>query len=328
MKKSLLFCGVAALAFASCTQSEVLDVNENRAIGFDAFSGKATRTVSDITGTGGGTFTQFNIYGSYKKSTGNAVNILTNEDVTYSSGWGYTNTQYWTDATYNFVAYSNGNAKIVYDEDENNISYTHDGGLTISNYNVATEKKDLVVATQTKTVSTEELSGTINPVELTFNHVLSKVKFTITPKGFPSYQTVKVTGLKITGSNTVGKFSSATSAWSEQGTPADIVYAEIANINTTYTPEECYVLPQSLVDGVDVVFTVTVNDGNTDIMTNSFTVDLHNLTLSEWKKGNAYNYTTEITPQDVDSNIKEIKFTVNETVGWITSGNNNEQSLD
>lgn len=314
MKKSLLFCGVAALAFASCTQSEVLNVNENRAIGFDAFSGKATRTVSDITGTGGGTFTQFNIYGSYKKSAGNAVNILTNENVTYSSGWSYTNTQYWTDATYNFVAYSNGNAKI-----ESNISYTHDGGLTISNYNVATEKKDLVVATQTKTVSSGDLSGTIAPVELTFNHVLSKVKFTITPKGFPSYQKVKVTGLKITGSKTVGTFSSsATSAWSEQGTPADIVYAEIANINTTYTPEECYVLPQTLAEGVKVKFTVTVNDGYSDIMTKPFTVDLHTLTLSEWKKGNAYNYTTEITPQDVDSNIKEIKFTVDETVEWIT----------
>lgn len=324
MKKSLLFCGVAALAFASCTQSEVLNVNENRAIGFDAFSGKATRTVSDIIGTGGGTFTQFNIYGSYTKSAGNAVNILTNENVTYSSGWSYTNTQYWTDATYNFVAYSNGNAKI-----ESNISYTHDGGLTISNYNVATEKKDLVVAKQTKTVGTGDLSGTIDPVELTFNHVLSKVKFTITPKGFPSYQRVKVTGLKITGSKTVGKFSSATSAWSGQNTTTtSIDYTDIANINTTYIPEECYVLPQSLDDGVDVVFTVTVNDGNTDIMTRPFSVDLHNLTLSEWKKGNAYNYTTEITPQDVDSNIKEIKFTVDETVGWITSGNNNEQSLD
>ena len=194
MKKSLLFCGVAALAFASCTQNEVLDVNENRAIGFDAFSGKATRAVSDIIGNGssGSTFTQFNIYGSYEKSTDNAVNILTNEDVTYSSGWGYTNTQYWTDADYKFVAYSNGNAKI-----ESNISYTHDGGLTISNYNVATNKKDLVVAIQTRTVSSGDLSGTINPVELTFNHVLSKVKFTITPKGFPSYQTVKVTELKI-----------------------------------------------------------------------------------------------------------------------------------
>lgn len=313
MKKSLLFCGVAALAFASCTQNEVLDVNENRAIGFDAFSGKATRTVSDIIGTGGGTFTQFNIYGSYTKSAGNAVNILTNENVTYSSGWSYTNTQYWTDADYNFVAYSNGNVKI-----ENNISYTHDGGLTISNYDVATEKKDLVVAKQAKTVNSEDLSGTIAPVGLTFNHVLSKVKFTITPKGFPSYQRVKVTGLKITGSKTVGKFSSATSAWSDQDTPADIVYAEIDNINTTYTPDECYVLPQSLVDGVDVVFTVTVNDGNTDIMTQSFNVDLHDLTLSEWKKGNAYNYTTEITPEDVDSNIKKIEFTVDETVEWIT----------
>ena len=37
MKRNLLFCGVAALALASCTQNEVLNVNESRAIGFDAF---------------------------------------------------------------------------------------------------------------------------------------------------------------------------------------------------------------------------------------------------------------------------------------------------
>lgn len=39
--------GVAALALASCTNEEVLNVSDSRAIGFDAFVGKTTK--ADIT---------------------------------------------------------------------------------------------------------------------------------------------------------------------------------------------------------------------------------------------------------------------------------------
>ena len=37
MKKSLLMLGAAAMMLASCTQNEVMEVAESRAIGFDAF---------------------------------------------------------------------------------------------------------------------------------------------------------------------------------------------------------------------------------------------------------------------------------------------------
>ena len=50
MKKSLFVFGMAISALTGCTQSEVLDVADSRAIGFDAFVGKPTRT--DVTNDG------------------------------------------------------------------------------------------------------------------------------------------------------------------------------------------------------------------------------------------------------------------------------------
>lgn len=56
MRKSILLLAAAA-ALASCTQSEVLEVAENRAISFDPFVGKATRAATEIVdpNTGSGT---------------------------------------------------------------------------------------------------------------------------------------------------------------------------------------------------------------------------------------------------------------------------------
>ena len=45
MKKSLLMLGAAAMMLASCTQNEVVEVAESRAIGFDAFVNNNTKAV-------------------------------------------------------------------------------------------------------------------------------------------------------------------------------------------------------------------------------------------------------------------------------------------
>lgn len=42
MKKSFLMFGVAAMALASCTQNEVVEYAENRAIQFDTFVTKVS----------------------------------------------------------------------------------------------------------------------------------------------------------------------------------------------------------------------------------------------------------------------------------------------
>ena len=59
MKKSFLMLGVAAMALASCTQNEVVEYADSRAIQFDAFVGKSTRAVTELKTDG---LTQFNVF--------------------------------------------------------------------------------------------------------------------------------------------------------------------------------------------------------------------------------------------------------------------------
>ena len=109
MKNSLFLLGAAAVvALSSCTKNEVLEVAENRAIGFDAFTPNGTRAVNDITGDGSETsptFNKFYVYGSYANETANTTVVFNGETVSYNSGWGYSPAQYWQNGNYKFAAY-------------------------------------------------------------------------------------------------------------------------------------------------------------------------------------------------------------------------------
>ena len=309
MKKSLLFCGVAALAFASCTQSEVLDVNENRAIGFDAFSGKATRAVSDIIGGGGdaSTFTKFFVYGSYKNGDGSEyTSVYSNDEVVYNSGWSATETQYWVDGKkYYFAAYSDGNAELPKGTTATFTDAT--GKLKIEGYQVS--NKDLILA---EAVQATGNTSTPTNVTLSFSHLLSKVKFTFI-SGFtsPNY-IMTISGMKFnagkTGTYDDPNWSTTSNSDYEIGGWATFVGG------ASESSEEYYVLPQNTTN-LEVTFTVSVTDGGSFNKTNELKASL-NVTngtdTGKWVPGYFYNYTATITPEKVDPNLNDqvIKFTV------------------
>ena len=267
--KRLVMCGVAVLALAGCTQSEVLNINSDRAIGFDAYSGKGTRAVNDITGGGNANATGFNkfiVYGSYAASNKNTV-VFDGVEVSYTtSSWTYTKEQYWQNGNYNFAAYSDGNGAL---SGGPTASYTHDGGLQIQNYVVG--EKDLIFATQTASVTDKTTYD--EPVNLTFSHLLSKVKFTFT-ETFADNLTVEVSNLKIVNSKTKGTYKYDTDAYKwEIGTDTKEITYKTLVVSTSYTPEECYVLPQSTT-GLTASFTVTVKDElGAEVMSKDFTGD-------------------------------------------------------
>lgn len=306
MKKSLLFCGVAALAFASCTQNEVLDVNENRAIGFDAFSGKATR--ADITGNGGtgSTFTKFFVFGSYDKNGDGSgyTSVYSNGEVAYNSGWSAKETQYWVaDKNYKFAAYSDGNAALP---EGTTATFTDaTGKLKIENYQVA--DKDLILA--------EEATGdgtTKGNVSLSFSHLLSKVKFTFTSDFTSPNYTMTISGMKFNAGKT-GTYDD--SNWN---TTSNADY-EIGGWNNfvggaSESSDEYYVLPQAT-SSLEVTLTVSVTDGGSFNKTKELkaSLDVTNGTdTGKWMPGYVYNYTATITPEKVDPDLNDqvIKFTV------------------
>lgn len=115
MKKLFIFAASSLLMLASCSQSDELvnNVAQDSPIAFSAYNGNSTRagqagdmTTANLQNTGFGVFaynTGSSDYGatgySTMATTGDTPNwtpnFMWNQQVTYSSGWGYTPLKYW-----------------------------------------------------------------------------------------------------------------------------------------------------------------------------------------------------------------------------------------
>ena len=309
MKNSLFLLGAAAIAaLSSCSQSEVMEVAENRAIGFNTFVNNNTRAVTEITTA---SLSKFYVFGDYDDGASVAFN---NTEVGGASGGTYTpvNPAYWqTSKTYEFGAYSNGNG------DQLTASFSN-GALTISGYSVD-NTKDLIAATASDVAA--PAAGEEKNVPLTFKHLLSKVKFTFSTTAVPEAFRMEVSNLKFSGIKTAATcvFSNNAISTDWSGTDGEYSIATLRDYAVTggsESTEDILVIPQANT-GIKASFTVTIYDQATDkqIATNDFTASLA-CTETEWVEGNVYNYTAEINPDDVDDQMKEIKFTVTEVEEW------------
>lgn len=306
MKKSLLFCGVAALAFASCTQNEVLDVNENRAIGFDAFVGKPTKALANDDGS----LTAFYVFGAYSDDgtiSGNP-NVFDNVEVSGSPWKTKNQTAYWINGKkYKFAAYSDENSKIE------GATFTN-GTLTIP-YTVG--NKDLVASN----IVTQDGNNT-SAVGITLNHILAKVKFTFTNKLAAGY-TIDIAGLQIADVPNNGTYTdNGTAGWvsvepqTNKTTLNSFAVSQITSENSQ-SSNEVYVLPQNLSGGtgLTVTFNATIKDANgTVVNTPSFTSTIK----PNWKMKYIYNYTLELTLDNTDLDNNIITFTPS-VGGWVNN---------
>lgn len=78
---------------ASCSKSEVVDVNDSQAIGFETFVNKSTRAVTNDEGTVTNKLLDFYVYGGSNESQ----NLFAGDKVYRSSAsdpWKYDNTKY------------------------------------------------------------------------------------------------------------------------------------------------------------------------------------------------------------------------------------------
>lgn len=296
MKKSFLMLGVAAMALASCTQNEVVEYADSRAIQFDAFVGKSTRAVTELDTDG---LTQFNVFAYHGTNTVDYNNVTVNKN---DDGWQPTANAYWqADNAYEFAAYSDQNAAISSD-----VSFVNKT-LTFTRYEV--NGKDLVAAQ--KSVASQTDVNSYTAVSLTFYHMLSQIKFTFTNSDAAEYN-LAISDIKITAGKTAkGEFK-----MNEGGTPAiswtdasngEYTIADIADIangpSGSTASESLLILPQSTT-GLKVTFTARLTDANgTAIATGNFEAPL---TISEdggaWKPGYRYNYIAELNGSNVPVN--------------------------
>lgn len=334
MRKSLWMLGLAAAAMTSCTQNEVLEVAENRAIGFDdVFVGKATRAANPtensldvLQQSGNG----FYVYGGYETVT----DVFADTHVTYNSNntpkWEYSPIRYWVaNQNYKFVAYAPAMGEGVTKSFTygNSVSTppptTNDATLEFTNVTIdGNNQKDFIVA---KSEVITPGNNTYNTaVTFNFFHALSMIKVTLR-NGFADGVKVAISNFEITGINTKGKFVTKSDAafsagdcgtWSEQGTVEgtstftdagttlnklwSTATSDDTNTSKAYS-NEFIVIPQTI-GTVQVKFNVAVTDvaGNPIVSNKSLVVSIPNSTTTKWDINNRYHYTLTIDGKSVD----------------------------
>ena len=332
MKKSFFVLGVAVAALASCTNEEVVDMPQSRAIQFGTFVNHSTR--SSVTETTEQNLQKFFVFGNYDDSwTSVYTNVQVDGGTVGAEGtvWNPTQTAYWINGKkYRFGAYSNGGNKI-----ENAEFNATSRVLTFPNYSVD-NTKDLIVAIPQEVTAKEANNG---PVNLSFYHMLSQVKFTF--KNTDAYDyTMKISDIKV---NAV-KTTNVTATYAESGKPdinwttqsvstEDYDFGALGDIakefkDATHTTT-CFVIPQSY-ENLGLTPTATFYDAaNKQLSENQFNGkltykgDVSGTVQNQWTEGFKYNYTVEINGSTIDPELKEqvIEFKVIDVDEWADASN-------
>ena len=235
MKKTLI--ALAALAMvAACNKAEVIEATQDNLIGFEApFVDNATKAINnDYSGTK--ELEGFKVYGTVMGNL-DPVNIFKDVEIernnkAYGAAWDYKNAsdaEYWVPGcTYNFAAIVDGTVPAD--------GYTTDGMPAKINYAIG--DGDLLYATAT--ASTVENA---NPglVAFTFNHLLSKVYFTVEDKFTSGDYTYTMTDILVDGIPSNGVYTVENGTW-EAG--AGVVAEEDAlNFGTFAAPNAHLIIP-------------------------------------------------------------------------------------
>lgn len=288
MKKSLVMLGVAVAALSSCTQNEVINVNDSRTIGFDTFVSKPSRTiinsVSDLK--------SFNVFGGYSSLTNNFDDVVVTEK---DGSWGYTDLQYWeASKTYTFQAYAGATANA--EPTANGVSFTSftaDGQSDLLSADVVS------VTTNESAVPQDLTSG---KVSFDFRHVLSMIKFTFTST-LSSNVSITISNLTINGLNSVGTYTTSASnkgTWGTLGTAKNYVFTTDGSFtsDSEKVSSENIVIPQTVnANAIEVTFDLEATGGLTISPAVEHKVELPAIT---WEEGKRYNYTVELTAKNIN----------------------------
>lgn len=301
--KKLLFAICAVAALASCSKEEVVSYDKGEVIGFaNPFVNKSTRAATDPS-YGAVPLTSFNVWG-----TANDVAIYKQDPVTGTVGsgeWTSTKKNYWIKgAAYKFAALAN-------EGDASNVTLDATGLPTSVVFDATAANKDLIYATQTAT------GDVSNPaVGLTFSHLLSKAKFSVTngPTTADGYS-FKITNITVSGNKkgtatlvpAVG-VTPATATWDTTSAPGnytvnDITVAAVAD-NNVECDSELLLIPGSFVISfwVETYYNGNKVDTKKYVDTESFTRTL--------AVGTSYNFIINVSVGN------EIKFSVATAPSW------------
>lgn len=329
MKKCLLMLGVAAAALSSCSQSEILEVAEGRAIGFSSFVNNNTRAVNEVTKDN---LSQYYVFGNYgSDGTSDWSGLAFNNEIN-------TTLYYWQPSMiYRFGAYADGNggkiassgdgAKVIFDAATQKLTFT--------NY-TPDDTKDLVAAVTENETADTYIGSEDSKVSLNFKHLLSQVKLTFTSTAAATYK-LTISDVKIEGavSTCTGEYTTTGVTWNTDGSTTKNGYAydffgtegkEISSGVSQYQSK--LVIPQSGTEELYVYFTATIEgerpSGSTKLTKNfkaalGHTVADGDSENNKWQPSYCYNYIANVEIGDIVDNpddLVEIQFEVNGVEEW------------
>lgn len=299
--KKLFIMGLAAmgLALTACNSDETVEMAKGNAIGFKTFVNNSTRAANDATTTN---LESFKVWGLMNKGDKTGTPFVAKEVTKANGTWSYTPPVYWEkDYAYSFVA-------LAPNEDYTFTAPTAIntwGSLTFDNGDGET---DLIYATAKQ--ETVPANGCPAPVSLTFNHMLSRVRFQF-ENGMLDGSKLTVSNVKINDAYTSGTATLAEQladlTWNPvQGTGA-IVFGNAAAMDPNAKAETAhkYMIPAT--KKYNLTFTVTrVHHGVTD--TYNHTVTLPETTMTQ---GLSYQFVAKFTAENInpDQVLCPIQFT-------------------
>ena len=321
MKKSLWMLGLAVAAMTSCTNEEVMEVAQNRAIGFNAFVNNNTRVITEVENLIG--FYVFGEFGDVDGTYGTQVFNNESDKVVH----------YWQASKYySFGAYADGDDTKI----DNAIFNAASGTLTFPQY-TPNDANDLVAAV-TKLQSNTDVTAN-SPVSLTFGHMLSQVKFTFKTTDADAY-TLKITELKIEGaaSQATGVYN-GTATWNTVQKNEGYAYAEIPDVamaENDYTASVVrLVIPQASTNNLKVTFKATVSGSGMAEKSNTFEAyldyaagEVAGTTDNTWTPGYCYNYIATINADQIAPELENQKIEFTPTVtGWENAADTDKGEL-
>lgn len=299
---------MALAVLASCNKVEPLAVGEGELIAFgNAFVDNSTKAATDPSFGAGNPLTKFQVWG-----TANGVAIFAGDDVEGTVGtnsvWTCEKKQYWINGVnYDFAAVVNGTVASLSNALPATITYTANG------------TSDLIYADNKGILG--KPAGQNAPVEFTFEHLLSKVKFTVNTSEVTGDYVYKVTGIKISNAYASGTYDVANKKWTgviPDGNPGQSFSDITLNATSVECEQEQLLIPTS---EVKVSYTVALyyqgNGTDEKIWSQTYTdvvakkADSSNVQLEAAK---SYNFNITVNVGD------EIKFSVEEYAGWDKNG--------
>ena len=293
---------VAAVAMlASCSNDETTGkaVNGNT-IKFDGFVNKSVKgAANDLNST---TFTSFQVWGLMSKGDQTGTPFVGTTVTKSGSEWTYNGNVYWENGyNYSFVAiapagFGTFNAPSTVGE-YGTIDFENGEGTTDLIY-------DIDGTHATSPVSTEGQCP--DPINLTFNHLLSRVKFAF-ENAMDDGSTINVTAVTITNANTKATATlgeTATWALAADNSTARLAFGNVIlddpatdyATGVTKATDHKYMIPAtSAGQKYTVTFTVTRNhSGVTDLYNHE--VELPVVTM---EPGKSYQFVADLNAQNI-----------------------------